>query len=111
MIARTMIFFCFLGFFVREVNGITIRCVAFTLDLVRQGHVTIQLTFPIIGTMRATTMIFFCFLGFLGQENQWHKKQMSCIHALPCASRSSDQASDLSYLGNHTQYAGARLVL
>ena len=66
MIARTMILFCFLGFFVREVNGITIRCVAFTLDLVRQGHVTIQLTFPIIGTMRATTMIFFLFLRFFG---------------------------------------------
>ena len=66
MIARTMIFFCFLGFFffVREVNDITIRCVAFTLDLVHQGHVTIQVTFPISATMIARTMIFFCFLGF-----------------------------------------------
>ena len=32
------------------------RCVAFALDLVRQGHVTIQLTFPIICTMRAMSV-------------------------------------------------------
>ena len=53
--------FLFLRFFVREVNCITIKCVAFILDLVCQGHKTIQLTFPITGTMRAGTIIFFVF--------------------------------------------------
>ena len=37
------------------------------VDLVRQGHVTMSVTFCISGSNDARTMIFFCFAGFEGQ--------------------------------------------
>ena len=49
---------------------------ALTRDLVRQGHVTFQVTFLISGTIHARDMIFFCFHGSLGQEGQWHVSQI-----------------------------------
>ena len=42
------------------------RCVVLTLDLVRQGHVTSQVTFPISGSMPARTMQFVLFLMLFG---------------------------------------------
>ena len=38
--------------------------VAFKRDPVRQGHVTLSVTFPNSGSSDARAMIFFCFAGF-----------------------------------------------
>ena len=43
---------------------------ALTRDLVRQGHVTLQVTYLILGPIHARDIIFFCFHGFLGQGSQ-----------------------------------------
>ena len=87
MTARTMIFFLFLSFVVvREVNGIRIRCVAFAFDLVRQGHVAVQLTFPIIGTMRAMSVRLLCVIPNFSKFS-FHLFELwktNNNHCLPC---------------------------
>ena len=52
-----------------------------TRDLVRQGHVTLQVTYLISGPIHARDMNFFCFHGFLGQESQWHVNQIRDLDA------------------------------
>ena len=46
-------------FWVQKVNDMKARYVAWTRDLVRQGHVTLQVTSLISGTIHARDMIFF----------------------------------------------------
>ena len=43
----------------KKLKSVVINNVAVMHDLVPQGHVTIQVTFPISATMVARTMIFF----------------------------------------------------
>ena len=45
---------------------------ALTRDLVRQGHVTLQVTYLISGPIQAGDMDFFISEVFVGQEIQWH---------------------------------------
>ena len=55
---------------IKEVNGMWTRYVALTRDLVRQDHVTLQVTYLISGPKHARDMIFFVSMVFLGQGNQ-----------------------------------------
>ena len=41
-----------------------------TRDLVRQGHVTLQVTYLISGPIHARDMNCVCYHGLLGQESQ-----------------------------------------
>ena len=55
---------------------------ALTRDLVRQGHVTLQVTYLISGPIHAARdMNFFCFHGLLGQGSQWHVGQIRDLDA------------------------------
>ena len=54
-------------FWVQKVNDMKARYVAWTRDLVRQGHVTLQVTSLISGTIHARDMIFL-FLRFFGSR-------------------------------------------
>ena len=47
-----------------ELKWTKIHTVVFKRDPVRQGHVTLSVTFPNSGTSDARTMIIFCFVGF-----------------------------------------------
>ena len=48
----------------KKFESVVINNVSVMHDLAPQGHVTIQLTFPISATRIARTMIFFLFLRF-----------------------------------------------
>ena len=52
-----------------------------TRNLVRQGHVILQVTYLISGPKHARDMNFFCFHGLLGQGNQWHVSQIRDLDA------------------------------
>ena len=58
------------------------------LDLVRQGHATLQVTFAISGTIHVRAMSFFCFDGFSGRAIQWHYQWPCTNNAWPWSSRS-----------------------
>ena len=47
-----------------ELKWTQIHTVSFKRDPVRQGHVTLNVTFLISGSSDARVMIFFCFAGF-----------------------------------------------
>ena len=80
--ARDMNFFCFHGFLGQESQWhVRARYVTLTRDLVRQGHVTLQVTYLISGPIHARDLIFFCFHGLLGQESQWHVSQIRDLDA------------------------------
>ena len=66
---------------VKEVNGMLARYVALSRDLVRQGHVTLQVTYLISGPIHARDMNFFCFHGLLGHGRQWHIGQIRGLDA------------------------------
>ena len=52
----------------RELKWTKIHTVVFKSDPVRQGHVTLRVTFPNSGTSDARTMIFFLFPRFSGSR-------------------------------------------
>ena len=52
-----------------------------TLDLVRQGHVILQVIYLISGPLHDRDMNFFGFYGLLGQGSQWHVSWMRDIDA------------------------------
>ena len=62
--AGAMIFFCFAGFSVRGSKKTHYSTVTFNRDLVRQGHMTLNVTFLISVSSDARAMIFFCFACF-----------------------------------------------
>ena len=51
-----------------ELKWTKIHTLVFKRDPVRQGHVTLSVTFPKSGTRDARTMIFFLFRWFLGSR-------------------------------------------
>ena len=56
---ETGFFFVSVVCWVKEVNGMWVRYVTFTRDLVGQGHVTLQVTYRISGPIHARGMNFF----------------------------------------------------
>ena len=62
--ARAMkFFFVSRVFWVKELKKHKINTVTFTPDLVREGHLTLYVTFPISGPSEARAMNFFSFWG------------------------------------------------
>ena len=56
-------------FWVKKVNGMKVKYVALTRDLVRQGHVTLQVTSLISGTTHARDMNFFSIVSCVKKVN------------------------------------------
>ena len=53
-----MIFFCYAGFKVKDVKNIQFHTVTITRDLIRQGHVTLNMTSLIFSSSEAGSMVF-----------------------------------------------------
>ena len=79
-----------------ELKWMKIHTVAFKRDPVRQGHVTLNMTFLISDSSDARAMIFFCLAGFWGRRCQININPHCNYQAWPCMSRSRDSKRDLS---------------
>ena len=87
---QRLTFFVSMVFRVRKLNATQVNTVTLTRDLVRQGYVTLNDTFPISGCRHATAVNFFCFHGFSGQGTQCNISQPCNLDTWPCTSRLRD---------------------
>ena len=98
------IFFVFDVLEVKKVKYIKANAVPLTDDLVRDCHVTLNVTILISVNWHARALKFFCLWRFRGQESQINKSQCCNINGLPCTWLSRDCHVTVTYKVIHECY-------